>query len=434
MNKKLIVLAGGVGLTLVGFCADVAPFGSVVGWWKFDDAANPGKDSSEYGNDLTTRGEHVSYKEKDTGYTSRGCYDDSGCLYIGAKGEKAGLTAKRSWDMAKGHTYLLRARNDGDTMSGGSDEVANLVSKLSDKNRWHLFAERYDDQLVTGGTNKHIVWLFGDDPTSSDDLAQAVADDASKVYFPLDNSIAIGGKIGATVTFIFDIEKSINYKGYLDDVCVVQRTMSKEEVNYYYQYGDPNPYLKGNSSSAFASSDGWSCSGEGLGYSPVNLPGADFQVDDGNTLTVSSDGTFGGHSLVLGRLADAVSVVNSSNHRGKNGNLTANANLAFSDLRLFSGKLTGSAGKTLTATKLTVNATTEDPFEIAVASGTYVIGGAATGTGSLLKTGAGTLDLTGLTGAAKVVVTEGKVLAGPNVTVTYDLEEDRGAVPVLMAE
>ena len=72
--------------------------------------------------------------------------------------------------------------------------------------------------------------------------------------------------------------------------------------------------------------------------------------------------------------------------------------------------------------------------EIAVASGVYAISGAAAGAGSLLKTGAGTLDLTGLTGSAKVIVTEGKVLAGPNVMVTYDLEEDRGTVPVLMAE
>ena len=35
MNRNLIVLAGGVGLALVGFGADVAPFGSVVGWWRF---------------------------------------------------------------------------------------------------------------------------------------------------------------------------------------------------------------------------------------------------------------------------------------------------------------------------------------------------------------------------------------------------------------
>ena len=104
------------------------------------------------------------------------------------------------------------------------------------------------------------------------------------------------------------------------------------------------------------------------------------------------------------------------------------------DLRLNCGKITASAGTTLTATKLTVNATAENPFEVNVDSGAYAIGGAASGRGSILKTGAGTLDLTGLTGTAKVVVTEGKVLAGPNVTVSYDLEEDRGAVPVLMVE
>lgn len=83
MRIKQTVLAFVAGFALLSSAAETAPFGSVVGWWRFNDAANPGKDSSEYGNDLTTRGEHVSYKEKDTGYASRGCYDDSGCLYIG---------------------------------------------------------------------------------------------------------------------------------------------------------------------------------------------------------------------------------------------------------------------------------------------------------------------------------------------------------------
>ena len=108
--------------------------------------------------------------------------------------------------------------------------------------------------------------------------------------------------------------------------------------------------------------------------------------------------------------------------------------MTIGDLRLNCGKITASAGTTLAATKLTVNATEANPYEINVASGTYAVTGAASGDGWMKKTGAGTLDLTGLTGAAKVVVTEGRVLAGPNVTVTYDLEEDRGAVPVMMAE
>ena len=404
MNKKLMLLVCAVGLAVLSSAAETAPFGSVVGWWRFNDAANPGKDSSEYGNDLTTRGEHVSYKEKDTGYASRGCYDDSGCLYIGEKGEKASLSAKYTWDMSKGHTYLLRARNDGDTISGGSGEVANLVDKLSDKSQWHLFAERYDDKLVTGGTNKHIVWLFGDDPTSSDDLAQAVADDASKVYFPLDNSIAIGGEIGATVTFIWDVKQAIEYKGYLDDVCVVQRTMTKDEINHYYHYGDPNPYL--------TSGGGWSCANENLGYAAADLPGADFQVDCGRTRTISNEGgTFGGHSLILGRPADLVSVVDSSKKLTKSGNLTIKTNYAFTDLRMFAGTLTGTSGKTLTVNKLTVNATSEGPYAVAIASGTYTLSGTAVGGGWIKKTGAGTLNMTGLAGAVKVRLDAGRLKA-----------------------
>jgi len=50
--KKAIVLAGGLGLALLTFGAETAPAGAVVGWWKFDDASNPGKDSSDYHNDL----------------------------------------------------------------------------------------------------------------------------------------------------------------------------------------------------------------------------------------------------------------------------------------------------------------------------------------------------------------------------------------------
>ena len=424
---KQTVLAFVAGFALLSSAAETAPFGSVVGWWRFNDAANPGKDSSEYGNDLNGLSK-VSVVNADTGYTTRGCYDDSGCLYIGTAGNTATATPKTLWDETKGFTYLMRVRGDisVSTFLVFETTMLNLINMLNDSGAWHLVAMRHDpDKLV--GSKTYLYSLFGDNPT----LAEASRCEASRdddLYFPLTTEIKIGGTVGA-------LTRTTKYKGYMDDICVVQRTMTKNEVNYYYQYGDPNPYLTGNSSAAFASSSGWSCnSGETTGYSPTTLPGADFQIDNGYTLTVSSDGVFGGHSLTLGRLADLVSVVDSSNRRGKNGNLSAKANLTFADLRLFSGKLTGSAGKALTATKLTVNATEANPYEINVASGAYAVTGTAAGTGSLLKTGEGTLDLTGLAGAAKVVVTEGKVLAGPNVTVTYDLAEDKGDVPVLMVE
>ena len=438
MNKTVkLMLAAACLAAGMAQGATTAPAGAVVGWWKFDDAANPGKDSSEYGNDLDVAlfQPGVERKVCDTGYTTKGCYDGSGCLYIGTAGNTASCTAKVIWDTSKGYTYLLRSRNDGGSIYVApgwfvDDEVSKLTEEISDKTTWNLIAVRYDDQKVTGGSNKYYYWLFGNDPMLSvaNGLAQAVSNDAGK--FPISTGIVLGGKIGAS-------SKSMDYKGYMDDVAVVARTLSKAEIQYYYHTGDPNPYSTGSSSPSFNSSSGWSCSSESLGYGPHNLPGADFQVQNGHamTLDLSCAGmTFGGHSLILGRQAALISVVDGSTKATKAGNLIQQASVTIPDLRLNCGKITASAGTTLTATKLTVNATAESPFEIAVASGAYAISGAAAGTGSLLKTGAGTLDLTGLSGAAKVVVTEGKVLAGPNVTVTYDLEEDRGAVPVLMAE
>ena len=436
--KRMAMMVSALSLvTGAAWGAGTAPAGAVVGWWKFDDAANPGKDSSGYGNDLDVAQFQPGVERRvcDTGYATKGCYDGSGCLYIDTAGNTASCTARTIWDKTKGYTCLMRSRNQGGSIYVKpswlvDDEVSRVTEEISDTTMWHLISVRYDDQLVTGGTKKHYYWLFGDDPMLSVDagLAQAVSEEEG--LFPISTAIALGGKIGAS-------SKSMSYKGYMDDVAVVARTLSKTEIQYYYHTGDPNPYSTGNSSSSFNSSSSWSCSNESLGYGPHNLPGADFQVQNGHVMTIGlsyAGMTFGGHSLILGRLADLVSIVDGSMKATKAGNLVQQTSVTIPDLRLNNGKLTASAGMTLAATKLAVNATEANPYEINVASGTYAVTGAVSGDGWLKKTGAGTLDLTGLTGAAKVVVTEGKVLAGPNVTVTYDLEEDRGAVPVLMAE
>ena len=411
MRMKCFVLCASCLVLGAGasFGAETAPFGSVVGWWRFNDATNRGKDSSEYGNDITGLASGVSYKDADTGYTTRGSYDDSGCLYFGTAGNKATATANTLWDEDKGFTYLMRIRGDLDVSTSLISEttILNLLNMLNDGDKWHLVAMRHDpDKLV--GSKTYLYSLFGDNPTLAE-ASRCEASANSGLYFPLTTDIKIGGTVGAKVSIF---TRTASYKGYMDDICVVQRTMTKNEVNYYYQYGDPNPYLTGNSSAAFASSSGWSCnSGETTGYSPATLPGADFQVDNGYTLTVSSDGTFGGHSLILGRSADLVSVVNSSSKRTKNGHLKAQANLTFGDLRLYNGKLTATGGKTLTAAKLTVSATSASPYLVEVASGTYAIEGAAVGGGWIAKTGAGTLDLTALTGTAKVRLDAGTLKA-----------------------
>lgn len=400
--RKAMVLAVGLGLALLGFGAETAPFGSVVGWWRFNDASKPGKDSSEYGNDLVF-GEDVSRVADDT--VTAGCYAGGGCLYLGEKGATATCSPTTTWSTSTGYTYLMRSRNDGDSIEVTSilvpKENRKMTAMASDKNAWHLIAMRYDNKKVTGGDNKYYYWLFGDNPTIDDDAGLAQANGDSGFTFPLSNDIVLGGTVAASIS---GFTKSMSYKGYLDDVCVVQRTMSKDEINHYYHYGDPNPYL--------TSSGGWSCAGENLGYAAADLPGADFQVDCGRTRTISNEGgTFGGHSLILGRPADLVSVVDSSKKLTKTGNLTVKTNYTFTDLRMFAGTLTGTSGKALTVNKLTVNATSESPYAVTIASGTYTLSGAAVGGGWIAKTGAGTLDLSGLTGEAKVRLDAGTLKA-----------------------
>ena len=435
-----MVLAGGVGLALVGFGADVAPEGAVVGWWKFDDAANPGKDSSEYGNDLSELN-NASCVAKDTGYTNRGYYNDSGCLEVASAGGTYSGTAKFVWDMTKGYTYLMRVRTGVSVELSWIEELAadtqmkNLVDMLNDNGGWHVLSYRYDPAKVTG-SGSFCYSLFGDDPNAATAARASVdADDASTFLIAPD--VKIGGSVTAKTKYA---SKTISYKGYIDDAVAVARTMSKSEIQAYMKTGEFNPFLRSDNDVSFNAADGWSCNDTehvALGYGPHNLPGADFQVYGGRTIKATSahaGTTFGGHSLSIGRTAPLADLSTGTQVSSADGNFVQQASVTIPDLRLNCGKITASAGTTLAATKLTVNATTGNPFEIAVASGVYAISGAAAGAGSLLKTGAGTLDLMGLAGAVKVIVTEGKVLAGPNVTVTYDLEEDRGAVPVLMAE
>ena len=433
--KRMAMMVSALSLvTGAAWGAGTAPAGAVVGWWKFDDAANPGKDSSEYGNHLTTL-KNASCVTKDAGYTNRGYYNDSGCLEVTSAGGSYSGTAKFVWDMTKGYTYLMRARTGVSVELSfveelfADDQLKNLVAMLNDNGGWHVLSYRYDPAKVTG-SGSFCYSLFGDDPNAATaERASVDADDASTFLIAPD--IKIGGSVTAK-------SKTVSYKGYIDDAVVVARTMSKSEIQTYMKTGEFNPFLRSDNDVSFNAADGWSCNDTehvALGYGPHNLPGADFQVYGGRTIKATSahaGTTFGGHSLSIGRTSPLADLSTGTQVSSADGNFVQQASVTIPDLRLNRGKITASAGTALATTKLTVNAAEENPYEINVASGTYAVTGAASGDGWLKKTGAGTLDLTGLTGAAKVVVTEGKVLAGPNVTVTY--EEDQGAVPVLMAE
>ena len=441
-----MVLAGGVGLALMGFGADDAPFGSVVGYWQFNE--EPYKaDTSAFANDLTAFASGVA-GAPGTESAENG-YDGSAYLNITTAKAKATTTLKTALDTSRAYTYMLRIKPKDVSISGyglADAEVKKLLDTLQDGSKWHFAAFRYEPDQKMNAKFKRMLFTDptygdrygkgGDDAATDGTRAEASIDDDSTVYFPVNvsgSALSIGGEVGASFQFFGTIEKKASYKGAIDEVMVISRALSKHEFTRYYHACEwPYVYTLGNVK--FTAAGNWSSSEGSLVYTPSDLPGADFIVDDGCTVTADA-ASFGGGSLTLGRLTALKSKVDGTQMATEIGDLVQSAaNVAVGDLRLNRGTITGAAGNALTATKLTVNATEENPYEINVASGTYAVTGAASGGGWLKKTGAGTLDLTGLTGAAKVVVTEGKVLAGPNVTVVYDLEEDRGAVPVLMAE
>ena len=85
MNKKLMVLAGGVGLALMGFGEPAIKDRSVLGWWRFDFEGE--KDVSGYGGgsyDLGTDG-YVQW-------VGSGGYDGSGYVNINTKGKTFTVT------------------------------------------------------------------------------------------------------------------------------------------------------------------------------------------------------------------------------------------------------------------------------------------------------------------------------------------------------
>ena len=449
MKMKYLVLgASRVGLRLLlaqsVLCASTAWAkpkildGSLVGWWRFDNPSNYKEDSSGYGSSINSD-------------ISNGTLSSSG----GYSGGKINLGSGKSFTATLAdsaptipgttipyYTMATRCKSGGSILTGiGAWIYPDLANVLNDTGSWHFGAVRYQNKSGssgpnTGGKDLYAVFLdpqynvFGQyERVSSDDLEMT----DSEPQFILSYH-------GKTITFKGKVGDNSWY-GDLDEAMVFARMLTKGELTRLRFTGES--YVFSNSEApAFASSANWSCNEGTVHFAPGDAYGAPFIVEDGQTMSQGGTATFGGDvakhvSLTLGRPTEVTYMEGSvSVTKGINGNFnhTSAGTLTFYDLRLVNGKFTGVAGGVLNTTLLDIDTPSGSTFEINVPSGVYTItsANAVTGDGTLKKTGTGTLDLTGLTGAAKVVVTEGKVLAGPNVTVSY--AEDEGAVPVLMVE
>lgn len=445
--RKAIVLTAGLGLALMGFANDgpeVIRDKAVLGYWQFNDPTFK-KDSSPWGNDIT-----ADFPSGMSGVASGVAaygYDGSGYLNIvGSRKTVSVSIAKASAFNNTTRPYFTLVERFKSSKAYATSYKSTTDDCLNDTTRWHFLAARYQVGGSSKPTYSSYSYMFCCDPdllwkgtdfwnTKDNGRPEDSSDSLAKIPLSVSGTtVTIGGYVGTT---------SYAYEGALDDVIVVNRMMAKPEITRLFLTGET--YVYPNGTPSFDSSSGWSSNEGSINFKPGDIPGQAYIVDGGMTITQGATATFGGDgftgSLTMGRLEPLMNRVANPNAvlvAASAGNLahnTANTTITIGDLRLRKGKITsGAAGQTLVATKLEVVAPTDAPYEIAVGSGTYTVTGSASGDGWMKKTGAGTLDLTGLTGAAKVIVTEGKVLAGPNVTVSYDLAEDRGAVPVLMVE
>ena len=442
--RKAIVLTAGLGLALMGFAEPAIKDRSVLGWWRFDSEGE--KDVSGYGGGSYDLGTGV-YAQR----IGSGSYNGSGYVNINTKAKTFTATlANEAAGLFHGsttvpyYTFVMRFRGDKN-MAKLPDAYKSILGYeivgykeahfgqlANDHDHWHQVALRYQKGM---GTNSDYAYMAVCDYNIGDQYpAEAASND---VDFPLKVdgvTLKIGGNMQSS---------SYPYYGDVDEVMVVNRMLSKTELTRLYQTGETYVYPVG-SQPGYSSETDWSSNEVNWKPKPGDMPGAAYIVDDNKTMTQGGTATFGANvanqvSLTLGRKAPLTFVDgNTEVTKQAAGNFTHSSAgaLTFYDLRLVNGKFAGVAGGALNTTLLDIDTPSGSTFEINVPSGVYTItsANAVTGDGTLKKTGAGMLDLTGLTGAAKVVVTEGKVLVGPNVTVAYDLEEDRGAVPVLMVE
>lgn len=416
--------------------------GSLVGWWRFDNSANYKEDSSGYGSSINS--DITNGTTSDTGgYTGGKINLGSGKSFTATLADSAPAIPGTTYPY---YTLVTRFKSGGKIIGIGPQEIKDVVN---DTSSWHFGCVRYQNNKNSAGPHTNSKdsyatildphyrdsdqnWINPDGTTNSTRNLEMTASSAKFFVSYSGKTVTIGGSISGQ-----------NWYGDVDEVMAFSRMLTKRELSRLRDTGETYVYCYSGAPS-FASKNGWSCVEYTCGYAPGGAFGVAYIVDNGLTMTQGGTATFGADvanhvSLTLGRRAPLTFIdgnIEVTKQVAGNFNHSSAGTLTFYDLRLVNGKFTGVAGGALNTTLLDIDTPSGSAFEFNVASGTYAISSAnaVTGEGILKKTGAGTLDLTGLTGAAKVVVTEGKVLAGPNVTVTYDLEEDRGAVPVLMAE
>ena len=437
---------------------------TVIGYWRFNDPNDYGKDASGHGSGIVQfkDGAEGGAATEGKGAWARG----GGCLVLPRNGTGttsspytygtavATVTSGNGFDLDReepGWTIATWIRGSSDLVksipnasSASSGDAGVFRTALEDGN-WHPMVIVY---RPTRSENEDFyrVYLNAFDSSKVTVLTSGGTDDKGKPawHIPLSvtnganpyDTVTLGGTIGGVVKILI-WEKKVegNFFGCLDDCIIINHVLAggeedkkavrtDDEVFRLVQTGETFIFTKGSSGNMFYEAGNWS-------NSSMPLQGRVYMIENGCEVKSAKTWKFYGKSLSVGRTEklygitsfDATSrSVIVDNTVGKLTQATANTTMTVDELVLNDGVLTSlDSGQVLSA-NIRVRASASKPFKIAVSNGTYKVTGTMKGEGDgcVDKVGSATLDLSALTEAsAKVSLSEGSLrLASVNPTLS----------------
>ena len=413
---------------------------SVVGYWRFNDPSDYGRDSSGHGSGIMQWNNGASGGVV-SGDWSRG----GGCLELPRNGTKSNYTygnavatvtsgkgfsmsrTSPGWTVAtwvRGSESLVDSLKNASLASAG--DAAKFKNALKD-GKWHPLVIVYRPNNTE---DFYRVYVDAFDGSQVTDITAGGTDSKGSPawHIPLgvssgaavNDTVTLGGDVGGVVDlWITTVTVNGTFFGGLDDCIIIDReleggfqdTTGEHEVFRLVQTGETFVFSKGSSGNMFYEAGNWS-------NGKVPQTGLAYMIENGHEVKSAKTATFAGKSLSVGRTEKLYGIksvggskeVIVDNTVGKLTQQGANTTLTVDDLRLNDGILASVAdGQSLSA-NVTVSASSVKPFEIKVATGTYRIVGRMTGGGCIVKRGPGTLDLSGLSELdAQIVVESGTV-------------------------
>lgn len=399
---------------------------SVVGYWRFNDPSDYGKDSSGHGSGITGWSDGATGKSDSSqggGYLN--------LPKIGSKYGKATATLKgeripdlnsatRGWTIAtwiRGSEDLINLGFIGWIAVQASEDAKAFYTALTD-GRWHPIVVVFRPSFANAC---YRIYVNPFDGASVTDICST--DDKPGDFpwtFPVSISgttVTLGGRIAGSGVGYGSL--SADFFGDLDDCIIIDRELEggnqdstgEHEVFRLVQTGETFIFSKGSSGNMFYEAGNWS-------NGKVPQTGLAYMIENGHEVKSAKTAAFAGKSLSVGRTEKLYGIksvggskeVIVDNTVGKLTQQGANTTLTVDDLRFNDGILTSVAdGQSLSA-NVTVSASNAKPFEINVSTGTYRISGRMNGGGCVVKRGSGTLDLSELSELdAQIVVEAGAV-------------------------